>query len=102
MRISKERLSLIVAVTGISLIVIFSVIFQIVDDAESKNTKYIEKSLIALVEKCIKDNNCEKRTITLNELNSKGYLDNQTIQQLDGYSLDSYVGYPTRDVHLVK
>ncbi len=99
---SKKRLSLIITIVGVSLIIILSVIFEIIDDGEDKNKKYLEKTILYLTQSCIKEKKCEDRTITLNELNSKGYLDHEFIKKLESYSLDSFVSYPDKKVHLIK
>lgn len=99
---SKNKLCLIITIVGVSLIIILSVILKIVDNEESKEVKYLKSNLVTLVEKCIKDNNCEKKAITLNELNSKGYLDKDMLNKLSSYSLDSIISYPERDVNLIK
>lgn len=99
---NKKRLCLIITGVGILLIIIFSVIFAIMDEGESKEIKYLKKNLVSKALKCIKDNNCEKKSITLNELNSKGYLDDKTLKELDGYSLDSIISYPVREINLIK
>lgn len=99
---NKKRLCLIITLTSITLMIVLSVSFKIMDDADSKSEKYLKKNLVSLVEKCIKEENCEKKPITLNELNSKGYLNNEILNELKSYSLDTVVGYPTRDVILIK
>lgn len=99
---NKKRLCLIITLISTSLMIILSVIFKIMDDADSKSEKYLKKNLVSIVEKCIKEENCEKKPITLNELNSKGYLNKDILNDLKNYSLDTIVGYPTRDVILLK
>lgn len=99
---SKKRLCLIITSIGVLLIVMFSVIFSIIDEAESKEIKYLKKNLVSLAEKCVKDNNCEKKAISLNELNTKGYLDEKILKELKGYSLDSLVSYPVKEINLIK
>lgn len=99
---NKKRLSLIIATIGVFLIIICSVILKVIEKEESKETKYLKKSLVVKAEECIKDNLCEKRSITLNELKVKGYLDNSLLELLDNYSLDSIISYPTKDVNLIK
>jgi len=96
----KRMICFVITMIGILVIIVAQTVILIDDEAILKKENYIKKNASLYAKKCVHDGKCSKGDVTFSRLHDLGYINDIFYNELESYSLDSYVEYPTYKVNL--
>ena len=68
--------------------------------SEEKTVMELKSTLLSITKTCVRDNKCMNDTVTVEELNSLGYINTNLKEKLKNYSEKSYIIYSIKEVYL--
>ena len=99
-REKRNKIVFLIAIFGIILILITAVSVKIEKQSEEKTVMELKSTLLSITKTCVKDNKCMNDTVTVEELNSLGYINTNLKEKLKKYSEKSYIIYSIKEVYL--
>ena len=73
-REKRNKIVFLIAIFGIILILITAVSVKIEKQSEEKTVMELKSTLLSITKTCVRDNKCMNDTVTVEELNSLGYI----------------------------
>lgn len=73
-REKRNKIVFLIAIFGIILILITAVSVKIEKQSEEKTVMELKSTLLSITKTCVSDNKCMNDTVTVEELNSLGYI----------------------------
>lgn len=99
-REKRNKIVFLIAIFGIILILITAVSVKIEKQSEEKTVMELKSTLLSITKTCVRDNKCMNDTVTVEELNSLGYINTNLKEELKNYSEKSYIIYSIKEVYL--
>lgn len=99
-REKRNKIVFLIAIFGIILILITAVSVKIEKQSEEKTVMELKSTLLSITKTCVRDNKCMNDTVTVEELNSLGYININLKEKLKNYSEKSYIIYSIKEVYL--
>ncbi len=99
-REKRNKIVFLIAIFGIILILITAVSVKIEKQSEEKTVMELKSTLLSITKTCVKDNKCMNDTVTVEELNSLGYINTNLEEKLKNYSEKSYIKYSLSHKHI--
>ena len=96
----KRKVCFAFTVVGVIIIIIVQTIILIDDEAKEKKENYIKVNVVKAAKECIKDVKCEESDITLLTLIENRYIDGYFLNEINEYSSESVIKYPSYEVEL--
>lgn len=99
-REKRNKIVFLIAIFGTILILITAVSVKIEKQSEEKTVMELKSTLLSITKTCVRDNKCMNDTVTVEELNSLGYINTNLKEKLKNYSEKSYIIYSIKEVYL--
>ncbi len=99
-REKRNKIVLLIAIFGIILILITAVSVKVEKYNEDKTVMELKSTLLSITKTCVSDNKCTNDTVTVEELDTLGYINTNLKEKLKNYSEKSYIIYSIKEVYL--
>lgn len=98
----KRKVTFIITIIGLLIIITSAVIIKLQDNVKEKDNTILKATLLSNTKKCIEDEVCTGENIEITTLINNGYISEENKKELEEYSNDSFISYPSRNVYLIK